>query len=139
MRKDYEKLFARLKTKEPPSGLLEKILFAIKQERESQNAKKLLLEFLCLLIISFIATPLSWTILVNQAESSGVSYFISSAISDLGTFFALWQDFSLAILESVPLIGLMAFAVSLGISVFSLRLFLIKRKILLGYLMQNFA
>lgn len=139
MRRDYEKLFSRLEPAEPPAGLLDKIILAIKREQELRHTRRLLFSFLILLIVSFITTPLSWTMLVNQLENSGISYFISTATSDFGTFLALWRDFSLAILESLPLTGMVAFAISLGISIFTLRLFLYRKRLLLAYLIPNFA
>jgi len=139
MRKDYEKLFSHLKPAEPPAGLFDRIILAIKREQELQKTKRLLFGFLLLLIMSFITTPLSSIILINQIKSSGISYLIFTALSDFGTFLILWKDFSLAILESLPLVGMMIFVSSLGISVFTLRLFLYRRRLLLDYLMQSFA
>jgi len=137
MRKDYEKLFSQLKPAEPPAGLLERIIFAIKQEQELQHTKKLLFGFLCLLIVSFITTPLSFNMLVNQLENSGIFYFISTAVSDFHIFLNLWQDFSLAILESLPIFSLAAFVISIGIAIFTLRLFLYRKRLLLNYLFLN--
>jgi hypothetical protein len=139
MKQDFEELFTHLKPEEPPAGLFERIVLAIKREQELQHTKRLLFGFLFLLVVSFIATPLSWLILINQIESSGISYFISTALSDFGTFLILWKDFSLAILESLPITGMMIFAISLGVSIFTLRLFLHRKRLLLGYLMQSFA
>ena len=139
MRKDYEKLFTHFKLEEPPTGLFDRIILTIKREQELQHTKRLLFGFLFLLVISFITTPLSWSILINQIESSGISYFISTALSDFGIFFVLWKDFGLAILESLPLVGMIFFAVSLGISIFTIRLFLYKKRLLVGYLVYNFA
>jgi len=139
MRKDYEKLFSHLEPPEPPAGLFDRIILAIKREQELQQTKRLLFGFLFLLVASFIATPFSWSILINQIESSGISYFISTALSDFGIFIVLWQDFSLAILESLPITGMIAFAISLGMSIFTFRLFLYRKRLLLGYLMQSFA
>jgi|GEM_PF-617915 hypothetical protein len=139
MRKDYEKLFTNLDPKKPPRGLFDRIILAIKQEQELRHTKRLLFGFLSLLLISLVVTPISGVMLVSQIENSGISYFISTAISDLGTFFVLWQDFSLAIVESLPIGGIMAFLLSLAVSVFTLRLFLHKKRLLLGYLKQNFA
>jgi hypothetical protein len=94
----------------------------------------LLFGFLSLLVLSFIATPLSWVMLVSQLKSSGIFYFISTAISDFGTFFALWKDFGLAILESLPITEIIIFSISLGICLFTLRLFLYRKKLLFQYL-----
>jgi len=137
MKKDYEKLFSQLKPAEPPAGLFERIIFAIKQEQELQHTKKLLFGFLFLLMVSFITTPLSFTMLVNQLENSGIIYFISTAVSDFHIFLNLWQDFSLAILESLPIFSLAAFVISIGIAIFTLRLFLYRKRLLLNYLFLN--
>lgn len=136
MRQDFEKLFSHLKPAEPSAGLFDRIILAIKREQELRHTKRLLFSFLFLLIASFIATPLSWAILVNQVESSGISYFISATFSDFGIFLVLWQDFSLAILESLPLIGIVAFTISIGMALFTLRLFLYKKRLLLEYLIN---
>ncbi len=139
MRQDFEKLFSHLKPAEPPAGLFDRIILAIKREQELQHTRRLVFSFFGLLIISFVAIPFSWTMLSNQVESSGILYFISTALGDLNTFLALWQDFGLAILESLPIVGIIAFAISIGAALFSLRLFLYRKKLLLGYLINNFS
>ncbi len=139
MRQDFEKVFTYLKPAEPPAGLFDRIILAIKREQELRHTKRLLFGFLSILVVSFIATPLSWAILVNQIEGSGVSYFISAALSDFGTFLTLWQDFGLAILESLPIMGMVALAISIGMALFTLRLFLCRKRLLLGYLIHSFA
>jgi hypothetical protein len=139
MRKDYEELFTHIKPKEPPAGLFDRIILAIKREQELQRTRRLLFGFLFLLVVSFIATPLSWAMLQNQVENSGILYFVSTALSDFDTFLALWQDFGLAILESLPIMGIVVFTTSVGIALFTLRLFLYKKRLLLGYLMHSFS
>jgi len=122
---------------EPPEGLFDRIILAIRREQELQYRKRLLFGFAGLLVISFVAVPFSWTILINQIKTSGISYFISAAFSDFGAFLILWQDFGLAILESLPLMGMMIFAISLGVSIFTIRLFLYKKRLLFNYLIKN--
>lgn len=139
MRKDYEKLFTHLEPVEPTAGLFDRIILAIKREKELRKTKRLLFGFLFFSVVSSIATPLSWTMLINQIESSGISYFVSTALSDFGTFLLLWKDFTLAILESLPLTGMIVFVISLGIAIFTLRLFLYRKRLLLDYLMQSFT
>ena len=139
MRQDFEKLFSHLKPAEPPAGLFDRIILAIKREQELQHTKRLLFSFLFLLVASLIATPLSWTILVNQVENSGIIYFVFAAVSDFGIFLTLWQDFGLAILESLPIMGIVVFTISIGVALFTLRLFLYKKRLLLGYLMHSFV
>ena len=139
MRWDFEKLFSHLKSAEPPAGLFDRIILAIKREQELQRTKRLLFSFLFLLVVSLIATPFSWTMLVSQVKSSGILYFISTAVSDFGTFLTLWQNFGLAILESLPIMGMVAFTISIGMAIFTLRLFLYKKRLLFGYLTHNFS
>jgi len=124
---------------EPSAGLFDKIIAAIKREQELRHSRKLLFGFLLLFIVSLIATPFSWSMLASQLKTSGIIYFISAAITDFGTFISYWKDFGLAILESLPITGIVAFAVSIGLALFTLRLFLYKKRLLLGYLMHNFS
>ena len=137
MRQDFEKLFSQIEPAEPPAGLFDRIILAIKQEQELRHTKRLLFSFLFLLVCSFIATPFSWTMFVNQVESSGISYYVSTAIGDFGTFLLLWKDFSLAILESLPIMGIVVFTVNMALILFTVRLFLYRKRLLLGYLGQG--
>ena len=137
MRKDYEKLFTNLEPKEPPTGLFDRIILAIKWEQELQHTRRLVFGFTGLLVVSFVAFPFSWALLVNQVESSGIFYFISVVISDFGAFLALWQDFGLAILESMPIIGIVVFTVNIALVLFTVRLFFHRKRLLLGYLINH--
>lgn len=138
MPRDDEKIFF-FKSAELPVGLFERIILAIRRESELRQSKRLLLEFALLTLVSLIAVPFSWLILVNQARSSGINYFLSVAFSDWGSFLALWQYFGWAILESLPVAGLVALAVSVSLSLFTIRLFLFKKRLLLGYLLHGFG
>ncbi len=137
MRKDYEKLFTRLEPPDPPAGLFDRIILAIQREQKLRNTKKLAFGFLALLVISFSSAPFSWTLFTDQVENSGILYFLSAAISDLSMFFILWQYFGIAIAESLPIVGILAFTINLILIVFTVRLFLYKKRLLLAYLMQN--
>jgi hypothetical protein len=137
MRENFEKIFSHFKEVELPAGLFEKIILAIKREQELQRTKRLLFSFLFLLVVSLITTPLSWTMLSSQVKSSGILYFISTAVSDFGTFLAFWKDFVLAIVESLPVAGITVFVLNLILAVFTIRLFLYKKRLLVGYLLHN--
>ncbi len=137
MRKDFKKLFSYIEPVDPPAGIFDRIIAAIRKEQELQKTKRLAMSFFLLLVISLVTTSLSWALLVNQAKSTGISYFLSMAISDFGVFIILWKDFSMAIIESLPIIGLTAFLFSTGLAIFTLRLFLFKKRLLLKYLMHG--
>lgn len=134
MRKDYEKLFSHLKPAEPPAGLFDRIILGIQREQELQHTRRLALGFLSFLVISFVAIPFSSTILVDQVNSSGILYFVSVAASDPGISFAFWQDISLAILESLPIMGIVMFTINMILVLFTIRLFLYRKRLLLTYL-----
>ena len=134
MRKDYEKLFTHLEPPEPPTGLFNRILLAIKREQELRSSKRLAFGFLALLAISFIATPFSWTLFSGQMAESGVLQFISVAMSDLGTFLSIWPDSVVAVAESLPVTGIILLTVNMILAIFTLRLFLYKKRLLVGYL-----
>ncbi|MFH1392091.1 MAG: hypothetical protein ABIG90_00190 [bacterium] len=130
MKQNLSEILSLIRPVEPPAGLFDRIISAI----EKKQARKTLLSFLVVLVVSVIAIPVSGIILANQIQNSGIFYFASAAISDLQSFFIIWQDFSLAILESLPITGITAFAISIGIALFTLRLFFSRKKILLNYL-----
>jgi len=121
----------------PPSGLFERIISAIRKEQELRRSKRLLFEFLTLLIISLVATPFSFSVLLSQIQSSGIFYFVSTAAMNFSSFINAWQDFVMAILEALPVFGLLIFSISVGITLFTLRLFLYKKRLLFRYLFNQ--
>ena len=137
MSKDYEKIFQYIGSQEPPKGLFDKIILAIKKEQEFRQTKKLVFGFLFLLIISIISTPFSFILFINQIKNSGIHYFISSAFSNFSVFITFWKEFSLAILESIPIVALAIFILDIALVLFTLRLFLYKKRLLLNFLIKN--
>ena len=137
MRKDYEKLFTHLEPPEPPAGLFDRIILAIRREQELRNTKRLAFGFLALLVISLSAAPFSWTLFTGQIQDSGVLQFVEIALSDLGAFFASWQEFSLAVAESLPVMGIAIFAINMILAVFALRFFLYKKRLLAGFFLHG--
>jgi len=137
MSTDYEKIFQYIESQEPPKGLFDKIIFAIKKEQELQHTKRLLFGFVFLLIISIISTPFSFILLINQIKSSGIHYFVSSAFSNFSVFITLWKEFILAILESIPIVAVAIFILDMALVLFTLRLFLYRKRLLLNYFIKN--
>jgi hypothetical protein len=137
MRKDCEKLFTHLEPPEPPAGLFDRIILAIKREQELRNTKRLAFGFLALLVVSLATMPFSWALFSGQMAESGILQFISVAISDLRTFLSMWPDSVMAIAESLPVMGIAIFTVNMILVVFTLRLFLYKKRLLVGYLLHG--
>lgn len=137
VRKDYEKLFTHIDPPEPPAGLFDRIILAIKREQELRNTKRLAFGFMALLLISLSSAPFSWSFFSGQMAESGVLQFMSIAINDLGTFLALWPDSIMAIAESLPVMSITLFITNMILAVFTLRLFLYKKRLLVGYLLRG--
>jgi len=137
MSKNTKKPFHYGGSVEPSAGLFNRIISAIKKEQELRHTRRLLWELVILLVVSVIATPFSLSLLVNQIQSSGVYYFVSVAVMDFNTFLKSWQDFALAILESLPIGAILVFTISIGICLFTLRLFLHKKRLLINYLFNQ--
>ncbi len=138
MRKDYEKLFTYLKSAEPSAGLFDRIISTIEREQELRRTKNLLFGLLTISVVSLVAMPFSWTLLVNQVRNSDILYFVSAAVSNLETFLTLWQDFGLAVLESLPITGIIVFTINIILLLFAIRLFLYKKRLLFGYLTHSY-
>ena len=136
MRKNHKPFFSYLEPPEPSAGLFDRIILAIKREQELRNTKRLAFGFLALLAVSLIATPFSWASFSEQMAESGFFQFISVATSDFGTFLSLWPDSVMAVAESLPVIGIVLFTVNIILAVFTLRLFLYKKRLLVGYLLR---
>ena len=130
---DYKPQFSHLEPPELPRGLFERIILAIRREQELRHTRRLAFGFLALLAVSFVFVPFSWSLFANQIQNSGVLQFIGAALSNTGAFLASWQEFSLAIAESLPIMGMVVFAANMALAIFTLRLFLYKKRMLVGY------
>lgn len=130
--KRYEKLFERLEPPQPPVDLFDRIICAIEQEREFQKKKRLFFCFFSLLIISFISMPFSLKLFFEEIKSSGIHYFIFTALSDFNVFLLLWKEFSLAILESLPIVPIVVFTLNIAFLLFTFRLFFHRKRSLLA-------
>ncbi len=123
----------------PVAGLFDKIILAVREEVEFKKTGSVLLIFTILLVASVLALPFSWLFFMHQWQASAVYYFILSALTNLPVFFHAWQDFSLSILEALPVTSLALFAVNLALFIFCIRLFLYKKGALLKYLHRSFT
>jgi hypothetical protein len=119
---------------EPAEGLFERIILAIKREEVLRHTRRLAVGFLLLLIVSCAAAPFSFGLLINQVRYSGLLYFVSAGLGDIGLSLAIWKDLILAMAEALPLLGVIVFAVNMMVAVFTVRLFLYKKRLLLNYL-----
>lgn len=102
IRKDYEKLFARLAPHEPPAWLLNKIFTRIRLEEEIFSVRKRLVLFSSLALVSVAAFVPVIRLCAAEFTQSGFYQFIALFFSDAGAVAANWQDFGMALFESLP-------------------------------------
>lgn len=121
MRKDYEKLFTLLESLEPPSGLFNKIMARIWEEECLQSIKKRLVLFSVSLFVSAGAFIPALNASRQGFTNSGFYQYLSLMFSDFGSVMISWQDFGLAVLESLPAISATAFLATLLIFLWSLK------------------
>ncbi len=98
-----------------------------------KRARRKAILFLLCFGISVIMAPFSLSVLPAELERTGFLYYVSTAVSDLNIFMVLWQDFVLVIIESLPLLILAVCAASIGMVLFTARMFLRDRKVISGY------
>ena len=135
MTKDKNSIYFDLP--EPSAGLLDKIIMAIGRESELRHTRKIAYGFLVLLFISTSSAPFSWSFFSKELTQSGVIYFISTAFIDFKTLLTFWQDFGLAVIESLQIAGLTIFILNMALAIFTTRLFLHRKRVLFNYLLSH--
>ncbi len=108
MSKNYEKLFSELESSELPNGLLGKIMFRIREEKRLSSTRRRLAVFSISAIGSLVAFVPIFQMMQSEISNSGFVQFLSLIFSDFGTVMAYWQNFALTILETLPVLSLIA-------------------------------
>lgn len=105
MSNDYEKLFSHLERLEPPAGLTEKILLKIKNRQKFLIIRRLVASSIGAITSIALFIPALKTAQAAVMES-GFLQFFSLLFYDFKIVIANWQSFSLSLLESLPVMGL---------------------------------
>ncbi|MFA6421818.1 MAG: hypothetical protein WCV92_00205 [Candidatus Buchananbacteria bacterium] len=101
---------------EPSDGLFYKIINRIEEEKKLRKIRKKIIYSSLLFSCSLIAVVPAIISLWTNLDSSGFNSFASLLFSDSGMIFVYWQSFSLALLETLPVINLiLVLAVAMGI------------------------
>jgi ABC-type multidrug transport system permease subunit len=98
--------------KEPPNDLFLKIIARIGREKEIKQTRKLIL-FAIPFVFSLILLPFSWNYFWTEIKNSGIFYFFETLFTNLSLVLTYWKDFVFAILESLPILAIVAFIVNL--------------------------
>jgi len=121
MRQDYEKLFTKLETVEPPPGLLEKITGRIERDRNLSIRRRIII-FATSTLCSAAAFILALGMFRDGLAESGFTYFFSLLFSDFGIVVSYWKSFSMSLLETLPILSLTLLSAILLVFLESLKL-----------------
>lgn len=111
-----------MKDIELPQNLRSNILLSIRLE-EKKQAKQLLATSLFTAIISFGAIVVSIKYALLAFYHSSFYSYATLLLSDPDVVVQYWQEFSLALLESLPVVGIVICLVAVCVFLFSLKLF----------------
>jgi len=105
IRKDYEKLFSRLESQEPPAELFDKIISRIEKEKRFAAVRRRIFIFSFGMIASLAASFFAFQAMRAAFIESGFIEFFSLIFSDSGVILAYWQNFLLTLMESLPVMS----------------------------------
>lgn len=103
---------------EPPQRLRQNILGGIVRE-EIRRAKNYFLISTSILPISLVGVVVSARYLMQGSHESGFYEYFSLLFSGDGTVFTYWKELSYSLVETVPVVGIILFLVTLGFLIWS--------------------
>jgi len=124
MFKEYEKLFTALKQPEMNPLLFNQVIHSIQKEKKLLIFKKRAIIFSVITFCSILMFLPSFRILQAELTKSGLMQFTSLLFSDFTIITNQWQNFSLSILEALPVLSLIMFLATALLFLESLKLFI---------------
>jgi len=107
---------------EIPAGLFEKVMRRIELEKKAQILRRYFIftsvSFVAALILIFPA----WRAFRSNIAQTGFNQYISLLFLDSKTVLANWQDYSLTLLESLPIINAILLLAAIFAILFTLKL-----------------
>ncbi len=100
---NYEKLFRKLDQFEPSEKLHTHIMTRINLEQK-RSARMRLIFLGTMAIASFAAMISSFQYAMREFYQSGFYEYLSLLLSDSGYILASWKEFSISLVESMPLV-----------------------------------
>ena len=120
MHNDYEKLLSHIDRREPPLGLLGRIMLWIDGERR-RRARIRVACFGTLSLAAIFTLVTASQELYAELTQSGFPQFISLLFSDTGILAAYWKEFAFSLAESFPIFAASMVLASVFVLLFSLR------------------
>jgi len=128
MDKHLKNLMSNLKYPELPEKLFSKIMTRIHKEQKLSTIRTRLIIFSVTFISSIIALLPTTQALITSFKESGFMEFLSLIISDIEIVFNNWQDYSITLLESLPVTNIAILLTILFISLKSMQYIAINAK-----------
>ena len=94
---------------EPTEGLLSQVLARIEYEKKLSATKKKLVVFLLIFLTSLVAVIPTFQTLRTGFIDSGFIQFFGLLFSDFDIISNYWQNFTLSLLETLPVLNILIF------------------------------
>lgn len=118
MQDNYKKLFGYINLAEPPKGLAEKIAARITFEQKRASRFQFLVSSIST-FISLAIMALTAYYINNSFSQSGFYQYFSLLFSGDSAVYIYWKELATALIESAPLVGLIAFLSAVVLFVWS--------------------
>jgi len=118
MENKYKKLLGSINLIEPPKGLANQIVFRIREE-EKRLARIKALAFGGSGIVSSGLSLWAAIYFINSIKETGFGKYFSLIFSENGAILSYWRELSLSLIETLPVIGLMALLGAIAFFVWS--------------------
>ena len=102
----------------PAKELRNNILLGIKQE-ERRRAKVYLFGYASIVLFSLVGVVLSIQYILEGFYQSGFYEYLSLLLSGDSAVYAYWKELSFSLIDSMPIIGIIAFLTAAGALVWS--------------------
>ncbi|MFA4936820.1 MAG: hypothetical protein WC575_00805 [Patescibacteria group bacterium] len=121
MHQDYHKLLNLLDSPQPPENLFNLILKRVELEKQRTKAKIRLVIFSVTTVISLVALIITYQITSSHLYQSGFAETFSLIFSDWQYLSGYWQNFTMFLLESLPVTSLIMLLVSMLLFINSIK------------------
>lgn len=102
----------------PSRELRQKIILGIIKE-EQHSAKVYFFAFSAILLVSLVGVVASFKYLMQGFTESGFYEYLSLLFSGDSTVYIYWKELSLSLIDSMPVIGIIAFLTAIAVLIWS--------------------
>lgn len=103
-----EEFLSNLPAQAPPAGMYEMIHCAIDQEKKLLSMKRHALAFASGLAALSAFMAIFWNVLWQEIAQSSFAVYLQTALTDHNVLLTYWKEAALSLLESLPVINLIA-------------------------------